>query len=71
VRAALPPQLRAQFDAALDTAEPADLFELVGRWAALAQVVHDPEIETAVTAVRNGTAPVVGLSEVFPALAAW
>jgi hypothetical protein len=69
IRAALPPQLRERFQAALDDADPSELFELVARWAAVAQTTADPDVDTAVAEVRAGTAEVVELDEVFPALA--
>ena len=69
VRQALPVALRARFQAALDAAEPADLFALVAQWAAVAQTANDPGADAAATAVRNGVVDVVGLGEIFPALA--
>ncbi|WP_042404424.1 hypothetical protein [Streptacidiphilus carbonis] len=69
VRKALPPALRAPFQAALDAAEPAELFALVGQWAAVAQTAGDPEATVAAAAVRSGGLTVHDLGDVFPALA--
>jgi hypothetical protein len=69
VRQALPTALRARFQTALDAAEPADLFALVGQWAAVAQTANDPALDAAAAAVRSGDAQVFELGEVFPALA--
>lgn len=69
IRAALPAQMRSAFQSALDTAEPAELFELAARWAAVAQSAGDPELDAAAAEVRAGGAEVFDLGEVFPALA--
>lgn len=69
VRQALPVDLRGPFQAALDAAEPADLFALVGQWAAVAQTANDPAVDAAAAAVRSGEADVFELGDVFPALA--
>ncbi|MFI8459089.1 hypothetical protein [Kitasatospora sp. NPDC085464] len=71
IRRALPAELRPAFQTALDEADPADLFTLVGQWAALAQTATDADIDAAAAAVRTGNAPVHELGEVFPALATW
>ncbi|MEU3558542.1 hypothetical protein [Kitasatospora sp. NPDC006786] len=71
VRQALPAELRPVFQLALDTADPADLFSLVGLWAAVAQTAADPVAAEAAEAVRAGEAVVHDLADVFPALAAW
>ncbi|WP_030237756.1 hypothetical protein [Streptomyces sp. NRRL S-350] len=71
VRRALPAELRQAFQTALDEADPADLFTLVGQWAAVAQTATDADIDAAAAAVRTGSAPVHELGEVFAALAAW
>ncbi|WP_435137320.1 hypothetical protein [Actinacidiphila sp. bgisy144] len=69
IKAALPDTLAKQFQAAIDAADPADLFTLVATWAAVAQTAGDPELDTAAAAVRAGVEPVFELGEVFPALA--
>lgn len=69
VRRALPPDLRVRFQAALDDADPADLFGLVALWAAVAQTATDADAEAAAGAVRDGTATTYEIGDVFPALA--
>jgi hypothetical protein len=68
IRAALTTEQRARFSQALEDADPADLFALVGRWAALAQVNSDPTVDQQADAVRAGTAPTHSIGEVIPAL---
>jgi len=69
IRQALPVEMRARFQAALDASAPEDLFALVGLWAAVAQTATDPEIDAAAAAVRAGELPLYDLGDVFPALA--
>lgn len=69
IRRALPPELRANFQQALDDADPTDLFGLVAVWAAVAQTATDAAAEAAAGAVRNGTATTYEIGDVFPALA--
>jgi hypothetical protein len=69
IRAALPASLQEPFQAALDTAERSELFELVGRWAAVAQTASDPAVDAAAADVRAGDAEVFDLGDVFPVLA--
>ncbi|MEV7783154.1 hypothetical protein [Kitasatospora sp. NPDC088351] len=71
IRQALPAELRPAFQLALDTADPADLFSLVGQWAAVAQTANDTAAAEAAEAVRAGETAVHDLADVFPALAAW
>lgn len=69
IRRALPPDLRASFQAALDDAPPEDLFSLVAQWAAVAQTATDAGAAAAACAVRAGTASTYEIGDVFPALA--
>lgn len=69
VRRALPPELRDRFQAALDDADPEDLFGLVAQWAAVAQTTGDAGADAAAGAVRSGTAATYEIGAVFPALA--
>lgn len=69
IRRALPPELRDRFQAALDEADPEDLFGLVAQWAAVAQTTTDAGADAAAGAVRSGTAATYGIGEIFPALA--
>jgi hypothetical protein len=69
IRRALPPELRDRFQAALDDAEPADLFGLVAQWGAVAQTTTDPGADAAAGAVRSGAADTYEIGDVFPALA--
>ena len=69
VRRALPADLRAAFQTALDDAAPEELFSLVARWAAVAQTATDPDAQAAADAVRAGTATTYEIGEVFPSLA--
>ncbi|MFI7296885.1 hypothetical protein [Streptomyces sp. NPDC050121] len=69
IRRELPPELRDRFQTALDDADPADLFGLVARWAAVAQTAADAGADTAAGAVRSGTAATYEIGDIFPALA--
>ena len=69
IRRALPPELRSRFQAALDDADPEDLFGLVAQWAAVAQTTTDPGADAAAGAVRSGTVDTHEIGDVFPALA--
>lgn len=68
IRAALTAEQRTRFDQDLQDADPADLFSLVGRWAALAQVNSAPAVDQQADAIRAGTAPTQSIGEVIPAL---
>lgn len=68
IRRALPPDRRADFDAALDGATPEDLFALVAQWAAVAQTAADADADAATAAVRDGSAATHTIGDVFPAL---
>ncbi len=69
IRRALPPELRDRFQAALDDADPEDLFSLVAQWAAVAQTTTDAGADAAADAVRSGAVPTYEIGDVFPALA--
>ncbi|MEU5196128.1 hypothetical protein AB0G86_19065 [Streptomyces scabiei] len=69
IRRILPPELRERFQAALDEADPEDLFALVAQWAAVAQTTTDAAADAAAGSVRSGTAATYEIGEVFPALA--
>ncbi|MFF3113555.1 hypothetical protein ACFVSN_30720 [Kitasatospora sp. NPDC057904] len=53
VRQALPAELRPTFQLALDMADPADLFSIVGLWAAVAQTANDAAVTEAAEAARR------------------
>jgi hypothetical protein len=69
IRDALPSNLHAAFQAALDESAPEDLFALVAQWAAVAQTSTDARTDAAARAVRAGTSRTYEIGDIFPALA--